>query len=89
MFFVGVLGAAAYGAFFVPLGDATLATHVREIWNSRVVQEKLSGARSGVEGKLSRKLERALANKTSGKIAGSDISDADRAQLESLLRKNK
>jgi hypothetical protein len=85
--FLGLLGAAAYGIFFVPVGGATIATHAKEIWRSTIVQDKVRRVRDGVEDRLAHKLDRALANKSGANAnAEPDISDADRKQLENLIR---
>lgn len=89
VFFFGVLGAAAYGIFFVPVGGATLANHVGQVWNSSIVQGKMHQVRDGVESQLAHKLDRALANKNGARAGEPEITDADRKQLETLLRKSK
>lgn len=86
--FFGVTAALAYAVFFVPLGGATVAQHAREVWGSRVVQEKVRLVRDGVQDELAQKLERALAERGEGRRAAppSEISEADRRKLEELLR---
>ena len=87
--FLALLGAAAYGIFFVPVGGATLAAHAQQVWHSTVVQDKVRRVRDGVEDQLAHKLDRALANKNGARTGEPDISDGDRKQLETLLRKSK
>ncbi|MBN1960976.1 MAG: hypothetical protein JW841_08515 [Deltaproteobacteria bacterium] len=70
------------------LGQMTLAGHIAEVWNSTVIQKKMQQMRAGVESQLAQKLNRALANKHHNGSGETEISDSDRQELETLLRKS-
>lgn len=87
-----VLSALGYAVFFVPLGGQTLASHLHDIWRAPVVQEKVGSLtnemRGRVESEFKKVSERAgVALDAQWNEAGQlEISDADRKQLEALLK---
>ena len=92
--FLGMLGAALYGVFCIPLGGATLAEHGRELWQSHIVQSKVEKVRSGLQDEWINHLDKAreakaTAQKTNEAAhrAQSNIPDKDRQSLEELLGK--
>jgi len=92
--FVGLLFfiAAAYFTFFVDLGDKPLSSHLRDVWESPVVQEKVGRIKDGVSDTIEERLtqagEKVRKEATRDLLnPADDISDADRSALEALIEK--
>ena len=82
-----VLALAAYGLFFVEMGGKPLFDHVRDVWGSDVVQEKVALVRDGVRNELEDRLARVVEESARGSLAGGreHLHDDDRLRLEETL----
>jgi hypothetical protein len=97
LLFLGVCGVVAWVAFTVPLGGATLASHLSDVWRSDVVQQKMALVEHGVEDELSQRLAAAAKDQVASarthrgegaaQPPAESLSEADRADLEKLLQK--
>ena len=74
------------------LGGKSLVGHLREIWETRAVQQKVDNLKNGVKSKLEHKLTEA--SDKAGKIAleegtkaRDELTDGDRAALFDVLKK--
>lgn len=74
-----LLGAAAYGTFFVRMADKTLAQHAQEVWRAPVLQQKIGLLREGVRTKVDPSLRQAKER------VSQEIADMDRASLQRLI----
>ncbi len=90
MSFAVVLG-LAYLLFFMPVGGQSVASHLHDVWKSTVVQEKIGAIKDDVRDQLEARLEEAE-REAAAEVGlewldrGVEISDEDKAELESLLR---
>lgn len=91
-FIVGlvILAVCGYGAFFVDVGDQTMAGHFMEVWQAPVIQKKIQGAREGMKRELEERL--AEAGEQAGRRAarqitepGDELTAKDREALEDVL----
>lgn len=99
LFYLGVIGAAAYGLFFAHVGGQTIAAHVTEVLSSDLVQKKIDGIKRDMRDDLEERLAKAKAEKsekadkvtdpkTLTKQDGHDyVSEADRESLSALIEK--
>jgi len=84
------IGCLVYVACFVQLGDKSAAGHLKEIWQSEVVQQKVDRARAGVQQELEHRLVDAVTRQ--GKKAMRSIKkhteefvEADREALDKVV----
>lgn len=75
-----LLCALVFTVFLVDVGGQSVASHVDDIWSSAVVQDKIAAIRDDVRVQLEAELNRSKADGVG------EISEEDRARLESLLR---
>ena len=91
MIVAALFGAAVYAALFVDLGGKNLVAHLRDVWSTPVVQEKVENLKDGVKGKIEKRLAEAAAKGKEGRSAAAEvrdnITDADRANLFKVLEK--
>ena len=86
-----LFAAFVYGAFFIDVGNQTMARHFLDIWRTPVVQAKIDQARDGVKRELEERLaevgERA-GRRAARDLTGSsdELTDADRDSLNEILK---
>ena len=86
-----VFAALVYGLFFFPVGGESVASHLQDVWQSAVVQEKIGAIKDDVRDQLEERLIEAERRKAAELgldllLDGVEISKEDRERLESLLR---
>ena len=87
------LGVFAYTFFFVDLGGQSLASHFGEIWQTPVVQTKVSQLRTGVQHRVEERLAKAgeQAGRHVARAAvaapAEELSDADRQMLVDVIER--
>jgi hypothetical protein len=85
-----VMAFCAYGAFFVDIGDRTLAGHFLDIWRAPVVQKKVAGVRDGMKRELEERLAEAggkAGRKLARELTPSDeLTQQDRDALQDVLK---
>lgn len=85
---VVLLGVVAYGVFLVDLGGKPLFDHLREVWGSEVVQQKVGLVREGVVDQLEDRLAAAAetsARKARREVASEELDPKDREALEKVI----
>ena len=74
----------AYVLFLVPIGGASIASHVMDVWSSELVQKKVAEVRTDVATRLEQHLAEAQKNGAGRREAPTE---ADRKALTHLIEK--
>ncbi|MEZ4271867.1 MAG: hypothetical protein R3C68_10700 [Myxococcota bacterium] len=82
-----VVGALAYAAFFINVGDKPIAAHLSDVWHAPIIQEKIDLVRGEVKQEISERLAKANADQQPKrrKKPHEEISAADKRALDSVI----